>query len=102
MAATADVQILRLPGGLELTVPDGETVDSTFWKHAGLSVSEGMCPHHQSPLEPVTIAPGSDVAVGTHCKTCRAYWSLSRDHRVSWDIDYDPHQGTPLIPEWVA
>lgn len=94
--------MLRFPGGLELTVPDGETVDSTFWKHAGMSVSEGMCPYHQSPLEGVSVRPRSDVTVGARCWECRAYWSLDRDRRVSWDIDHDPHRGTPLMPDWVA
>lgn len=95
----ADILLLRLPGGLEIPVPDGETAEGVFWRHAGLSISEGLCPYHQSPLEPVpTTRPGS---IGAHCRTCRKYF-ICGPASVTWDLDHDPFTGRPALPDWAV
>lgn len=94
------VNILKLPGGHELRVPDGETPQSAFRKHAAMSLAEGMCPHHGPGMEPVRAIDGR---IGGHCRRCFAYWSCDPEGRaVGWDRDHDPHTGQPVIPGWVV
>jgi hypothetical protein len=88
---------LQLPGGAILPIPHGTTAEQVYWRHSCMSLSEGLCPRHQSPLEPV---PAKDGGIGAHCPRC-GYWHLdpvSQD--VSWHIDHNPYTGEPLIPEW--
>lgn len=78
-----------------------------YWRHAATSLSEGLCPNHQTSLEPVAVKPGSGVTVGAHCGACHAYWSLSSDpeQTVGTDMDWrpDPWRGAVMLtPDWVA
>lgn len=97
----ADVRMLRLPSGHEVRIPDGMTVDEAYWRHGALALSEGLCPHHSTRLEPVPARPGSGVTTGGHCRDCGKYWSLSPGG-VAWDVDHDPHSWHPMVPTWVA
>ena len=71
-----------------------------WWLPQWTAVSEGFCPSHRIPLEPVNCAPGW---AGGHCAQCRAYWGddlVNRD--VRWTIDHDPSNPDRLVrPEWV-
>jgi hypothetical protein len=90
---------IRMPGGLLIEVPAGKTIDQAFWRHAVLSISEGMCPLHQVALQPV---PSSDGGIGGRCARCLRYWHTLPGGGAEWDTDHDPFTGRPEAPAWVA
>jgi hypothetical protein len=90
---------IRMPGGLLIEVPAGQTIDQAFWRHAVLSISEGMCPLHQIPLQPVA---SNDGGTGGRCVKCFRYWHTLPDGGAEWDCDHDPFTGRPVAPGWVA
>jgi hypothetical protein len=102
MSEAETKRILRLPGGREIPVPDGMTAEQMYWQHAAMSLPEGLCPHHQTPLSPVEVRDGADVVVAGHCATCAKFWSLTRAQATAWDVDHDPHDGNPMYPDWMA
>ena len=71
-----------------------------WWLPQWVAVSEGFCPTHRVPLEPVACAPGW---AGGHCAECRAFWGddlVNRD--VRWTLDHEPYgDRRPVRPEWV-
>jgi hypothetical protein len=71
-----------------------------WWLPQWAAVSEGFCPTHRVPLEPVTRAPGW---AGGHCARCRAFWGNEVANRnVRWTLDHEPwDRGRPVRPEWV-
>lgn len=103
MSEGSPPRVLLMPGGMQIPVPEGETATTAYWRHAVLSVAEGICPDHQVPLAPVPVWPGSGVAIGAHCPRCRRFWSLDHGQRVAWDLDHDPHRPeTAELPSWVS
>jgi hypothetical protein len=103
----AAIQVVRLPGGHEVTVPEGQTPDGVFWRHVAASLSEGLCPVHVAPRDRVNSAVPGMIAL--HCRECGAYWSFDPGSDgwpvtggCAWDIDHDPHRfGEPTAPGWL-
>ena len=71
-----------------------------WWLPQWVAISEGFCPRHHVPLEPVTCAPGW---AGGHCAECRAFWGDDLVNRaVRWIRDHEPcGDYGPVRPEWV-
>jgi hypothetical protein len=91
-------RVLRLASGIEITVPDGETVEQTFWKHARLAAAEGICPHCNERMEPVPCEAGG---AGGHCLRCRLFWRYDPElDECGWELDHYPLTGEPHIPDW--
>lgn len=88
----SDVHIVRFPSGLELRVPDGMDTNEFLARHLFMSLSEGICPLDQEPLN---VAEGDSAATpGTglpwlHHVGCGMYWQLDQRRQlvteeVSW------------------
>ena len=70
-----------------------------WWLPQWVAVSEGFCPAHKTPLEPVTCTPGW---AGGHCPRCRAFWGDELEKKnVRWTLDHHPLTWRPVWPEWV-
>lgn len=81
----------------EVNFPLAET-----YRHEAAAISEGLCPSHATPLEPVA-APSRRIA--GHCPACRKYWGLNLDDELAgWWLDHDPRTGRPAVavPDFMA
>lgn len=85
--------VIRLPNGFTLPVPEGKTHAEAFAPHIMMSVAEGLCPVHGKPLEPVTLDPWPSAG---HCRDCHFYWYASAE-QWAHEIDFEPHS-MPMIP----
>ena len=59
-------------------------------QHMIAAVSEGLCPLHCTPLEPVITPPGRNAG---HCPLCRRFWAVRTGSGVAgWWLDHDPER----------
>lgn len=73
-----------------------------LWQHEMAAVSEGLCPAHQVPLEPLASPAGR---VTGHCVPCRKFWGANLDSQeVGWWLDHDSRTGEPSarVPDFMA
>jgi hypothetical protein len=89
------MDVIRLPGGFEIRVPEGKTLNEAFAPHAMMAIAEGLCPLHATRMEPVTLEPWP--AAG-HCRDCHCYWYADGE-QYAREIDFVPHSAfTPAPP----
>lgn len=73
-----------------------------IWQHWLSALSEGLCPVHHVPLDPVPAPRGR---ITGHCVPCRKYWGANLDTDVAgcW-LDHHPATGAPRpdIPDWMT
>jgi hypothetical protein len=78
------------------------TAWSQDWPRWSAAVSEGLCPEHGSPLEPVPSPPRK---IAGRCAECHRYWGLNiEDEQAGWWLDHNPVTGWPAVrvPDFMA
>lgn len=88
------VHEIELPSGVRFTGPTLQAAMEKYRQHSCVSIAEGLCPRHATPLKPFPAKPGF---VSGNCHACATYYAYEPE---TGDMHANFYIGG--LPPWAA